>query len=200
MAWIAKATVLLAVAGCSLAPQREISAPVAWDGRTPRSVIETAFASLNATSTDANVVRAKAQSSCNELESLFLNPRCSKMHKKHAWRRYHRVATFIVGRPDANPSTATALSASEALSEPVPASNGTKTDLGKVRSQNGPQLAKSNENPEGLDKGEYLKTPCAKAWPYYDQACMLKYGNAQVVRVIDLDRQLRAGDGKRAAP
>jgi hypothetical protein len=29
---------------------------------------------------------------------------------------------------------------------------------------------------------------------------MLKYGNARVVRVIDLDRQLRAGDGKRAAP
>jgi hypothetical protein len=29
---------------------------------------------------------------------------------------------------------------------------------------------------------------------------MLKRGNARVVRVIDLDRQLRSGDGKRVAP
>jgi len=200
MAWTAKVTMLLAVAGCSLAPQRETSSPVAWESRTPRSVIETAFASLNAAPTDAEVVRPKAQGSCNELESLFLNPRCSKMHKKHALVRRNRVATFIVGRTDPNPSTAAAPSAPEALSEPVPTSNGNKTDLGNVRSQNGPQLAKSNENPEGFDRGEYLKTTCAKAWPYYDQACMLKYGNARVVRVIDLDRQLRAGDGKRAAP
>jgi hypothetical protein len=199
-AWIAKATMLLVVAGCSLTPQRETSSPVAWESRTPRSVIETAFASLNAASTDAGVIRPKAQGSCNELESLFLNPRCSKMHKKQAWVRHHRVATFIVGRTGTNPSMAAAPSEPEPLSEPVPRSNGIKTDLGNIRSQNVPQLAKANENPEGFDKGEYLKTTCAKAWPYYDQACMLKYGNAQVVRVIDLDRQLRAGDGKRAAP
>ena len=70
VAWTAKATMLLAVAGCSLAPQRETSSPVAWESRTPRSVIETAFASLNAAPTDAEVVRPKAQGSCNELESL----------------------------------------------------------------------------------------------------------------------------------
>ena len=190
---------LLIVAGCSLTPQRETSSPVAWESRTPRSVIETAFASLNAASTDAEVVRVKPQGSCNELEFLFLNPRCSKTHNKHAWARHHRVATFIVGRPDTNPSAATAPSASEALSDPLPTSNSIKTNLGDARSQKEPQLAKSNENPEDINKSEELRATCAKAWPYYAQGCTLKRGNARVVRVIDLDRQLRSGDGKRAA-
>ena len=86
------------------------------------------------------------------------------------------------------------------LSDPLPTSNSIKTNLGNARSKNGPQPARSNENSEGIDKSEELSTACAKAWPYYDQACMLTRGNARIVRVIDLDRQLRAGDGKRAAP
>ena len=86
------------------------------------------------------------------------------------------------------------------MSGPLPTSHSIKANLGNARSQNGPQLAKLNEHSEGFDKSEDLRTTCAKAWPYYDQACMLKRGNARVVRVIDLDRQLRSGDGKRVAP
>lgn len=186
----------LLVAGCSLTPQRETSLPVAWESRTPQSAIETAFASLNAASTnDAAVVGLKAQGSCNEVESLFLNPRCSKTHKKGARSRHHRVATFIIGRPDANLSTATAPPASEALSIPLPTSDSIKTDLSNARLRNALKVVKPNENSDGTDKSEHLKTTCTRAWPYYDQACMLKRGNAQVVRVIDLERQLRWGDG-----
>ena len=191
----------LVMAGCSLMPERETSPPAAWASRTPRSAIETAFASLNAASTDNGAaVRPKAQGSCDELEFLFLNPRCSKMHKKHASLRQHRVATFIIGRPGTNPSTATAPAKSEALSELLPTSNGARTNLSSVSPRNAFQAVNSNEHKEGIDKSEDQKITCARTWPYYDQACMLKQGNARVVRIIDLDRQLRLGDGKHAAP
>jgi len=195
------ATMSLVMAGCSLTPERETSPPLAWASRTPRSAIETAFASLKAASTDnPALVRPKAQGSCDELEFLFLNPRCSKMHKKHARLRHHRVATFITGRPDTNPSAATAPAESEALSEPLPTSNGTKTNLSNVPPRQAFQVAKANEHKEGIDRSEDQKITCAQTWPYYGQPCLLKQGDARVVRIIDLDRQLRLGEGKHAAP
>ena len=91
-----------ATIGCSLRQDREASAPVAWAERTPLSVIETAFAALNVTSADTAVVtEPKAKGSCNDLEFAFLHAICSKKHKKRAWVKQHRVATFLVGRPDA---------------------------------------------------------------------------------------------------
>ena len=91
-----------ATIGCSLRQDRDAPAPVAWAERTPLSAIETAFAALNAASTDTAVVtEPKAQGSCNDLEFAFLHAICSKKHKKRAWVKQHRVATFLVGRPDA---------------------------------------------------------------------------------------------------
>jgi hypothetical protein len=188
----------LVVAGCSLTPEREKSPPVAWADRTPQSVIEMAFASLDAASTDnAALVRPKDQRSCDELEFLFLNPRCSKMHKKHARLRQHRVATFIIGRPDTSPSTAAPHPESEALREPPSTRNGTNTNASNVPPRNAFQAVKSNDH--GIDKSEDQKTTCAQTWPYYDRTCMLKQAT-RVVRVIDLDRRLRAGEGKHGAP
>jgi hypothetical protein len=196
--WIGLATLSLVMAGCSLTPERETSPPVALAERTPRAAIEMAFASLNAASTDnAALVRPKDQSSCDELEFLFLNPRCSKMHKRHARLRQHRVATFIIGRPDTSPSTAAAHPESQALSELPPTSNGTNTNSSNVPLRNAFQAVKSND--PGIDKSGDRKAACAQTWPYYDRACMLKPG-ARVVRVIDLDRHLRAGEGKHGAP
>jgi hypothetical protein len=91
-----------ATIGCSLRQDRDAYAPVAWAERTPLSAIETAFAALNAPSTDtAAVAEPKVQGSCNDLEFAFLHATCSKKHKKRAWFKQHRVATFLVGRPDA---------------------------------------------------------------------------------------------------
>jgi len=45
-----------ATIGCSLRQDRDAPAPVAWGERTPLSAIETAFAALNAASTDTAVV------------------------------------------------------------------------------------------------------------------------------------------------
>lgn len=86
------------------------------------------------------------------------------------------------------------------MSEPLPTGDGIKTDLDNARLRNALQLAKPSEQTERIDKSEDLNAACTRAWPYYDQACMLKRGNARVVRVIDLDRQLRLGGGKRPAP
>ena len=202
MAWIAIATSSLIIAGCSVTPERETLPSAAWEGRTPQSAIETAFASLNMASTgDTGLAQVKPQGSCNELEVLFLNPRCSKMHKKRAWSRHHRVATFVVGRADTPPSTPTAPPESEALSEPLPTSDGIKANSAKARLRDALQITKPNENTETVDQSQYgLKSTCGRAWPYYDQACMLKRGSARVVRVIDLERHLRLSDGKRASP
>ena len=86
-----------ATIGCSLRQDRDAPAPVAW-----AAAIETAFAALNAASADTAVVtEPKAQGSCNDLEFAFLHAACSKKHKRRAWFKQHRVATFLVGRPDA---------------------------------------------------------------------------------------------------
>ena len=137
VARIGAATLSVAVAGCSLTPEREKSPPVAWADRTPQAVIEMAFASLDAASTDnAALVRPKDQRSCDELEFLFLNPRCSKMHRKHAKLRHNRVATFIIGRPDTSPSTAAPHPESQVLSEPPSTSNDTNTNSINVPPRN----------------------------------------------------------------
>ena len=155
-----------ATIGCSI--RQDTPAPVAWGERTPLSAIETAFAALNAASTDTAVVtEQKAQGSCKDLEFAFLHATCSKQHKKRAWFKQHRVATFLVGRPDAITS-----------SVKLPAQRAA------VRLEIAPDSDHSG-------KSEEQKTACTQSWPYYNPICMLKQtgGNARVVRVIALDRQ-----------
>jgi hypothetical protein len=88
----------LVAAGCSLTQNRDAPSSAVWAERTPLSAIETAFAALSDT---AAMYEPKAQGSCNDLEFSFLNATCSKKHKKRASLKRHRVATFIIGQPDA---------------------------------------------------------------------------------------------------
>jgi hypothetical protein len=155
-----------ATIGCSI--RQDTPAPVAWAERTPLSAIETAFAALNAASTDtAGVTEPKAKGSCNDLEFAFLHATCSKKHKKRAWFKQHRVATFLVGRPDAITSSVT---------------------LPALRAAVRPEIAPDSDR---SGKSEEQKFACTQRWPYYDRTCMLKQtaGNARTVHVIALDRQ-----------
>ena len=43
----------------------------------------------------------RTESSCQEFGSAFLNSACATPHKKFAGRRTHRVATFVIGRSEA---------------------------------------------------------------------------------------------------
>jgi hypothetical protein len=43
----------------------------------------------------------RAESSCQEFGSAFLNSACLTRHKKFAGRRTHRIATFVIGRSEA---------------------------------------------------------------------------------------------------
>jgi hypothetical protein len=43
----------------------------------------------------------RAESSCKEFGAAFLNSACLTRHKRFAVRRTHRVATFVIGRSDA---------------------------------------------------------------------------------------------------
>ena len=43
----------------------------------------------------------RAENSCQEFGSAFLNSACAMHHKRFAVRRTHRVATFVIGRSDA---------------------------------------------------------------------------------------------------
>jgi hypothetical protein len=107
IAWMAIVILTMATAGCSLGQERESASPVAAVERAPMIAIKTAFATLRAPSIDnAAVDRSKAQGFCSDFEFSFVNRACSKMHPKHAAARHHRVATFVVGHPDAIPSSA----------------------------------------------------------------------------------------------
>lgn len=45
----------------------------------------------------------RAGNSCKDFGSSFLNSACSTRPKKHVFRGAHRVATLVIGRPDAQP-------------------------------------------------------------------------------------------------
>jgi hypothetical protein len=44
---------------------------------------------------------SRSADSCKEFGAAFLNAACATPHKRFAVRRIHRVATFVIGRSDA---------------------------------------------------------------------------------------------------
>jgi hypothetical protein len=58
-------------------------------------------ASSVAISSIAAASSSRTEDSCQEFGSAFLNAACATPHKRFAVRRIHRVATFVVGRSDA---------------------------------------------------------------------------------------------------
>ncbi len=89
-----------ATVASSLSRESERVSPVASIDQTPRSVIEKVFATLGVSSTG----RPQTQNSCDDFAFSFLNRKCSSLHKKHA-ARIHRVATLVLGHPEALPSS-----------------------------------------------------------------------------------------------
>jgi hypothetical protein len=146
VAWIAIPALILATAGCSLRQEREATSPSAE--RTPISAIETAFAALN----DA-VIQPKAQGSCNDFESSFLNSNCLTMHKK-VRLRHHRVATSVIGRPDAIPSKA---------KTPAHSSTVTEGEGLQANDESPPQRSAKGQYKVGSGRREDSRIRCAKA-------------------------------------
>jgi hypothetical protein len=166
--FLAIAAVSLAAAGCSLTQEHEPPPSAAWAEQTPSAAVAMAFAALDAAPAKTAAANGpNAQGSCKDLEFSFLNSFCSKKHKKRATIRHHRVATFVIGRPD------TTTLSGRSPAEPVHA--------GQSAAQAG-DASSTSQNP---------KSECAKAWPYYDRTCLLKWagGSTRVVRVIALERQ-----------
>ena len=152
VAWIAIAALMLAAAGCSVTQEREASSPTVWAERTPLSAIETAFAALDAASAgNAALKKPKTQGSCSDLEYSFLNSSCSTMHKKHVRLTHNRVATFIIGRHGAIPSTAEppAQPATVGEREGLPASNHVSTNSSDPPRRSVTAAVKANENKRG---------------------------------------------------
>jgi len=102
-------TIGIVIIGTTVGSLTQVAAwasPMASNDRTPSSAIESALAIPRASSIDAaEVINPRAKSSCDDFEFSFLNSTCSKIRKKHAARRMiHRVATLVIGHPDASPS------------------------------------------------------------------------------------------------
>lgn len=85
--------VVVAAAASSLTRISAWALPIGLTAPTPAaSVSETAIA-------DAGGPRT--ENSCNEFGAAFLNSACLTRHKRFAVRRTHRVATFVIGRSEA---------------------------------------------------------------------------------------------------
>jgi hypothetical protein len=97
MACLAIGMAASAIAIRSLAREADVNA------RAPHSVIEQAFATLGASPIDSVPVKpARSGDSCSDFAFAFLNPSCSKFHKKHV-ERIHRIATFVVAHGAGSP-------------------------------------------------------------------------------------------------
>jgi hypothetical protein len=85
--------VVVAAAASSLTRISAWALPIGLTAPTPAAAVsETAIAAASG---------PRAESSCQEFGSAFLNSACLTRHKKFAGRRTHRVATFVIGRSEA---------------------------------------------------------------------------------------------------
>jgi hypothetical protein len=66
--------------------------PIGSTAPMPSSVAEVSIAAQSS---------LRTEDSCKGFDSVFLNSACATPHKRFAIRRIHRVATFVVGRSDA---------------------------------------------------------------------------------------------------
>jgi hypothetical protein len=85
--------VVVAAAAASFTRISAWALPIGSNAPTPAAAVsETAIAAAGGPRTD---------DSCQEFGSAFLNSACLTRHKKFAGRRTHRVATFVIGRSEA---------------------------------------------------------------------------------------------------
>jgi hypothetical protein len=85
--------VVVAAAASSLTRISAWALPIGLTAPTPAAAVsETAIAAAGGPPTE---------NSCQEFGSAFLNSACLTRHKRFAGRRTHRVATFVIGRSEA---------------------------------------------------------------------------------------------------
>jgi hypothetical protein len=85
--------VVVAAAASSLTRISAWALPIGSNAPTPAAAVsETVIAATDG---------PRTESSCNEFGAAFLNSACLTRHKRFAVRRTHRVATFVIGRSDA---------------------------------------------------------------------------------------------------
>jgi hypothetical protein len=85
--------VIVAAAASSLTRISAWALPIGLTAPTPAAAVsETAIAAAGG---------PRSENSCQEFGSAFLNSACLTRHKKFAGRRTHRVATFVIGRSEA---------------------------------------------------------------------------------------------------
>ena len=85
--------VVVAAAASSLTRISAWALPIGLTAPTPAAAVsETAIAAAGG---------PRTENSCQEFGSAFLNSACLTRHKKFAGRRIHRVATFVIGRSEA---------------------------------------------------------------------------------------------------
>jgi hypothetical protein len=84
---------MAATSAGALSSQNEQLSPVSVD-RTPQSAIDEEFAILRAYSIDITRTERPAADSCRSFHSAFLNPQCTKFHKRKL-AHVRRVATYV---------------------------------------------------------------------------------------------------------
>jgi hypothetical protein len=95
VAYIVIGTVIIATA---VGPLTRISALALPIGLTePTTLVGESSIDVAATSPPPT------EDSCKDFGSSFLNSECSTIHKKHVGRGTHRVATHVIGHPNAPP-------------------------------------------------------------------------------------------------
>jgi hypothetical protein len=83
----------VAAAASSLTRISAWALPIGLTAPTPAAAVsETAIAAAGG---------PRTENSCQEFGSAFLNSACLTRHKRFAARRTHRVATFVIGRSEA---------------------------------------------------------------------------------------------------
>jgi hypothetical protein len=93
MGYLLVGMVVVATAVGSLTLISARALPIGLTGPTPASsVAESSIAAANP---------SRAGDSCKEFGPAFLNSACATRHKKFAGHRIHRVATFVIGRSEA---------------------------------------------------------------------------------------------------
>jgi hypothetical protein len=93
MAYALIGIVVVATAASSLTRISAWALPIGLTAPTPAAAVsETAIAAAGG---------PRTENSCQEFGSAFLNSACLTRHKRFAGRRTHRVATFVIGRSEA---------------------------------------------------------------------------------------------------
>ena len=90
--------VVVAAAVGSLSRISAWALPIGLTAPPPSAV---AVSSTAAATAAAAASPSRIENSCNEFGPAFLNSACATPHKRFAGRRIHRVATFVIGRSDA---------------------------------------------------------------------------------------------------